>query len=408
MQTYTLFQLNQYIRRILALNFAEPLWITAEIAQIGESRGHSFLSLVQKEEEAENILAQSEAVLWQKTYRRLRRQLGVSLNEILQAGRSVKLKVQVDYHERYGLKLVIHEIDPSYTLGLLELQKRKTIDALKKAGLLERNASLPLPTVLQRLAIISSEKAAGYQDFTQQLKQNSYGYAFSTTLFPSAMQGRQVAVELPAQIKKINGLTPRFDAVMLIRGGGARLDLSAFDEAAVAESLAKCKLPVITGIGHETDETVADLVANTSLKTPTAVAEWLINRAVQFESQLLQSAQQLQLLSGKILQTESIQLSAVVQQIRHLSHGMINKEQQLLDFIRSELPFLAATQLRTGRQQVDQLEKIAQLLSIDRTLQRGYTLTQLNGKPVSSTKAIKPEDNITTVFRDGTIKSKVQ
>lgn len=408
MQTYTLFQLNEYIRRILALNFAEPLWITAEIAQVGESRGHYFLSLVQKEANSEEVLAQSDAALWEKTHKQLRRQLGLTLHEILQAGRSVKLKVQVEYHERYGLKLIVHEVDPAFTLGQLELQRRKTIEALKKAGHMRRNALLALPEVVQRLAVISSETAAGYQDFKAQLQQNSYGYAFTTTLFPSAMQGQKVALELPEQIKKINRRKKAFDAVVVIRGGGSRLDLSAFDEQAVAESLARCKLPVITGIGHEVDETVADLVAHTRLKTPTAVAEWLIGRAVRFETELLQLTQQMQLISRQTIQRESLQLNNLLQQFRHLGRGMVQKQEQLLGFIASELPFRASTQLQHDRRQIAQLEKMVQLLSIESTLARGFTLTQLNGKSVTSKKDLKPGDTLTTVFRDGKINSDVQ
>lgn len=408
LQTYTLFQLNEYIRRILALNFAEPLWITAEIAQIGESRGHFFLSLVEKQENSEEILAQSEAALWGKTHKRLRRQMGITLHEILQAGRSVKLKVQVEYHERYGLKLIIHEIDPTFTLGQLELQRRKTIEALKKAGHLRRNALHALPRVVQRLAIISSETAAGYHDFQSQLLQNPYGYAFSTSLFTSAMQGQKVVTELPAQIKKINRQQRNFDAVVVIRGGGSRLDLSAFDELSVAESLAKCKLPVITGIGHEIDETVADLVAHTRLKTPTAVAEWLIGRALQFEGELGQLAQQIQLMSKQHIQRETILLNSLRQQFRHLSQGMIQKQEQLLNFITSELPFRAKTQLRTHQQEITQLEKIVHLLSIESTLERGYTLTQVDGQSINSHKTLKPGDIIKTVFRDGAVNSEVQ
>lgn len=408
MHTYTLFQLNEYIRRILALNFAEPLWITAEIAQIGESRGHYFLSLVQKEEEGEEILAQSEAALWEKTYRQLRRQLGITLHEVLQAGRTVKLKVQVEYHERYGLKLIIQEVDPAYTLGQLELQRRRTIEALQKAGHLRRNALLELPLVPQRLAVISSETAAGYQDFQEQLRQNPYGYAFAVTLFPSAMQGQRVADELPAQVRKINRRRSAFDAVVVIRGGGSRLDLSAFDEQIVAESLAKCKLPVITGIGHEVDETLADLVAHTRLKTPTAVAEWLIGRAVQLETGLLQLARQLQLIGGQTIQQKKIALSNIEQGLRHTSQALLRQQEQLLGFITTELPFRATTQLQSSRQQIDQLEKMITLLNMESTLARGFTLTTLNGTLVTSSRDLQKGDTISTVFRDGKIDSDVR
>ncbi|MCB0633285.1 MAG: exodeoxyribonuclease VII large subunit [Lewinella sp.] len=407
MQTYTLFQLNEYIRRILALNFSEPLWITAEIAQINQSRGHFFLSLVEKEEEAGTIIAQSEAAIWEPARRQIRKQLGLHIHEILQAGRSVRLKVQVDYHERYGLKLIIHEIDPAYTLGQLELQRRQTITTLQKSGLIGLNAQLSLPLVVQRLAVISSETAAGYHDLVQQLAKNAYGYHFDLQLFPSAMQGQQVGVELPAQIKKINRRKQQFDAVVVIRGGGSRLDLSAFDELEVAKTLAKCKLPVITGIGHEIDETVADLVAHTRLKTPTAVAEWLIARHLQFESRLLQQAQQLQLISRQRMQEANSHLRSVQQTLLYLSQNKLQQQHQLLDYISAELPTRAQQQVRSNRQKLDHLDKMIHLLSIENTLERGFTLTKAGGKVISSGQALKKGDKITTVFRDGDVDSTV-
>ena len=408
MHTYSLFQLNEYIRRILALNFSEPIWITAEIAQIGESRGHHFLSLVQKEEEGDEILAHCEAVLWEKTYRKLRRQLSINIHEILQAGRLVKLKAQVDFHERYGLKLIIQEIDPGYTLGQLELQRRQTIETLKKANLLDKNAQLSLPPVVQRLAVISSETAAGYQDFIQQIRNNNFGYNFQIQFFQSAMQGQQLAIELPAQIKKINRRKKNFDAVILIRGGGARLDLSAFDERVIAEHIAKCKLPVITGIGHEVDETIADLVAHTSLKTPTAVAEWLINRSMQFESQLFQYAQQLHWISRQSIQTAQINLERKVQQIQHASQRLVANQHQLLNFIESEMPYRASIPLHSGQKQLEQLEQMLHLLSIENTLQRGFTFTQKDGKFIQSADQLTSGDIITSIFQDGKKESQVK
>lgn len=407
MSTYTLFQLNEYIRRILALNFSEPIWITAEIAQINESRGHYFLSLVEKEEEEGAIVAQSEAAIWEPTRRQIRKQLGLHIHEILQAGRSVKLKVQVDYHERYGMKLIIQEIDPAYTLGQLELQRRQTIAALQKARLIGRNAQLELPQVVQRLAVISSPTAAGYHDFVQQLATNTYNYRFEVQLFPSAMQGQGVAVELPAQIKTINRRKKQFDVVVVIRGGGSRLDLSAFDELEVAKVLAKCKLPVITGIGHEIDETVADLVAHTSLKTPTAVADWLISRLLQFESQLLQQAQQLQLIARRQMQEEESRLRSLQQTVQYLAKNKLQQQQQLLDYIAGELPNRTRQLLQSSTQQLNYLDKMVGMLSIENTLERGFTITKQDGIPINSGKSLQPGERITTTFRDGEVDSVV-
>ena len=262
MSTYSLFDLNQFIRRVIALNLAQPVWIECEIGQCNISRSHYWLELIQQSEDNETVIAQASAVIWSKKHRQLRQQLGARLPQLLQEGMAVRLKVQVDYHERFGLKLMIDDIDSDYTLGQLALQRQAILQRLQQEQLLGRNAQTPLPTVVQRIAVISSARAAGYQDFVEQLNNNDYGYQYRLQLFPSAMQGAAVEKELFEQLQQIEQHRQRYDAVVIIRGGGSKLDLQAFDNYLLAQKVAQMPLPVLTGIGHDIDDTVLDAVAH--------------------------------------------------------------------------------------------------------------------------------------------------
>ena len=407
METYTLHQLNEFIRRILALNLPDALWLRCEIAQVSESRGHYFLSLVEKSEETDEIIAQSEAVLWQGRFRRLRQRIGRELPELLQDGREVRLLVRVDFNERYGLKLVIEDIDPAYTLGQLEMVRLQTLKKLREQGLLTRNAENPLPPVPQRIALLSSETAAGLQDFQRQLTHNPYRYQFADQLFPVAVQGKQVETEVIQQLGRIKRRRASFDCIVLIRGGGSRLDLSAFDSFELCRAIAECPLPVLTGIGHDVDETLADQVAHTALKTPTAAADFLIDRCLAFESRLLEMAQQLTWITRERLQNQALRLQKLEQDHRFQTHRLLTEQQRTLDFIENEIPHLLRYRLRDSRAELDRLGEAVHLLSPSAILRRGFTLTLHNGRPVQSASELQPGDRLLTRFKDGVVESDV-
>src|SRR5687768_100314 len=281
---YSLLELNQYIRRVISLNFDQPLWIECEIGQASLSRGHWYLDLIQKENNV--IAAQCQAALWANVYFYLKRKSPVPPEEILKQGMAVKLKVNVDYHERYGLKLIIEDIDTSFTIGVLEMQRQAILLEIKKRDLVRKNAQTHLPSVLQRLAIISSDRAAGWKDFVKHIHDNPYGYNITLDLFEAAMQGQQVEAEILESFKEIEKKIDQYDAVAIIRGGGGRTDLAAFDNFPLACRIADFPIPVFIGIGHEIDQSVLDIVAYRSLKTPTAVADFIIERNAEFESRL--------------------------------------------------------------------------------------------------------------------------
>ncbi len=407
MQTYSLFELNEYLRRIIALNFPNPIWVKGEIAQVGTSRGHHYLELVEKGEATQEILAQSSAVLWENNYRALRRRIGKELDSLLQDGMEVQLKVRLDFHERYGLKLIVDDIDPVYTLGKLAMQKQQILEQLQVLDLLEANRQIPLPAVIQNIAIISSVRAAGYQDFVQQLLENPYGYQYRCRLFPAAMQGQEVEKEVLRQLKTINRRKEDFDAVIIIRGGGARLDLAAFDNLALAMAVAQCALPVITGIGHDIDESVLDKVAHLALKTPTAVADFLIQKTLTFESQLLDLGYQLGTLSRDLLNSNQLQIALLQERFKQSGKELIHRERIQLQQADYQLRTATKQNLKQGQQTLDQVSKMIELLSLETQLKRGFSLTLKGGQIVKSAKNVGPGDQITTILADGEINSTI-
>lgn len=404
---YSLFDLNEYIRRVMALNFQQALWITAEIAQIGQSKGHYYLDLVQKGP-GDDIVAQSQAVLWAGDYRRLRAGMGAELDAILRDGLEVKMQVRIDYHERYGLKLLITDLDPAYSFGQIELRRRQTIQALRENGLLERNRSLPLPPVFQRIAVVSSEGAAGFQDFREHLAQNAFGYRFHCRLFASAVQGKNAGAELRDALEQIALQHTRFDGVAIVRGGGARLDLAAFDSIDLCATVAQMPLPVFSGIGHDIDETVLDLVAHAALKTPTATADHFIQHNLFFENTLLQLAGQVRTTAEFRTRTHALELERLETAAKWKTNELLRNKAQQLTWIEQNLPGMATQILRNRDRQMDQIEAVCAALHPDNILRRGYSLTLKDGKALRSASDAAPGDLLETRLQDGVLHSRVE
>jgi len=405
MKSYTLHQLNEYIRRVVALNLSDAIWVSCEIAQIQESKGHYYLNLIQKGEDHEEIIARSEAILWNNQFRQLRRKIGKEIQEVLQQGMQVLLKVKVDFHERYGLRYQIEEVDPAYTMGQLALQKRQTLLQLEKENLLTKNRDLPLAPVLQRIAILSSEKAAGYQDFVRQLETNIYEYQFDCQLFASAVQGGQQAESgLIRQLKRIDEMADLYDCIVIVRGGGASIDLMLFDQLALCRTIAEMKLPVLTGIGHDIDQTVADTVAWEALKTPTAVADFIINQNTQFEAQVLELGRRLQGNMQNQLADELISLNRLDDHLKLNIRNLLNTENRMMDYLAEAIPERFKKVGKEAENLLNLLEARQQILSPESTLKRGYSLTYQNGKIIRSVKEVKKGELI-TLLQDGEVKS---
>ena len=408
METQSLFSLQEFVRRVIALNLPQPVWVSCELHQINLSRGNNYLVLVEKDDESDKIIAQTEGIIWQRTAKKLQRAHGQIFHQLLKEGMQVRLLASVDFHERYGYKLVIEDIDPTFTIGKLALERQANLEQLQAQGLTTLNKALPLPLVIQHIAVISSEKAAGLQDFIQQLEQNSVGYAFRYTLFPAAVQGEKVEEEVIRQLNKIERQAQRFHCVAIIRGGGARLDLAGFDRFALCEKVARFPLPVISGIGHETDEALLDMVTHSSLKTPTAVAEFILYHNMRFEATLEKHWQQLSFLVNKALQTAKIKLNTTEQKLQSLSSQHLNTKANQLQQIQSTLAVLSKAKINEHQLMLKQYEALISMLSPEATFKRGYSQALINNKPVKSVREVNKGDLITTYLLDGIVKSKIE
>lgn len=336
----SLFELHQQIREELEVSFPESYWVVAEISQItpDKRKGHCYLSLVDKGDDPRGqILAQTRATIWSARFQILSRYFEEKTGQQLKAGLKILFQTNVRFHELYGLSLDILNIDPNYTIGDLARQRQETLKRLEAEGLLTSNKELELPFVPQRLAVISSTTAAGYQDFIHQLHHNAFGYTYSTTLFQAVVQGN----EAPASIRKAFALVARysehFDACILIRGGGSQTDLSCFDDYHVAAAIGHCPVPVLTGIGHERDESIADLVAHTRLKTPTAVANFLVEKYQEAETVAENLSDSIRMFSAQLLKVRSDKLDRNSLQLANFTNTILATGKDKLEYFSRSL-----------------------------------------------------------------------
>ncbi len=406
-ETYTLRALNEFIHRIIALNFSSAVWVTAEINQVSGSRGHYYITLIQKDTTS-GIVAQSQAVLWSNTALRLQSKYKTPAASLLQEGMEIRLRVKPHFHERYGYKLVIEEIDLSFTLGNLEQKRQAILEQLQVEGLIRKNRQCPLPIISPRIAVISAKTAAGFVDFQKQLLNNPYGYHYQISLFESAMQGVAVEKEILAALKSIRNLKSRFDLVVIIRGGGAKIDLANFDNYEIAKMAANFPLPILTGIGHEIDQSLLDLVVHTTLKTPTAVAQFLIEYHLNRESDILNTAQQIQSITQNVIEQKKFELRHIRQAILLQVNSKIRKTKDLLDTQAVTLPYFVNKILTNAHKDLNTSLTLHRLLDKDQILKRGYSLTLKDGAIIKSTNQIKKGVQITTLLQDGAIKSVVE
>jgi exodeoxyribonuclease VII large subunit len=405
----TLLELTEHLRQVVALNYREPLWIMAEVAQANASRGHLYLDLIEKNADSEEgIVAQVPAIVWARDWQQMRRQHGATLDEALREGRSIRCRVRVDFHERYGLKLHVVEVDTAYALGVLALERQQHLATLRGMDLLERQRTLALPWVCQRVAVVTSQEAAGWHDFRDQLERNTWGYGFRCTAFFAAVQGKNAPTELAAALAAISGRADDFDCVVLVRGGGAKLDLAAFDHLDVAVAVARCPLPVLAGVGHQTDETLLDLVAHTSLKTPTAVADFLVQRSVDFEQKMLLAHEQVRQVGLFWLKITRSELDRSAEAVQQAAHWQLRHTEQRLDRMAAELPRLARAQVAAAAARLDQAEAICAALHPDAVLRRGYSLTFFQKKILRSASDVTTGDLLETRTAHGTFRSRVE
>ncbi len=407
MQSYTLHELNEYIRRVIALNFEQPIWVSAEISQVRESRGSVYLELIQHDEKSGLVIAQSSAVIWYKSYLFLKNKLKNLLPALLAEGTQVLVKVSVDFNERYGLKLIVEDIDPAYTIGQMEMARRKILERLKSEDLLDKNKSVPLPLVIQKIAVISSGTAAGYIDFLEQLNNNPYQYKFYTKLYHAAMQGVNVEREVIQQLRNISE-SGSYEAIVIIRGGGSRLDLSFFDNYNIAWSIAKVNIPVITGIGHDIDESVTDIVAHTSLKTPTAVADFLIEKMILFESDITHKSQMIKNMAGKTVHLHQLQLTNYTQILSLKPREIIMRQEEKILHLKSHLWQGTKSIILNQKRWLDQAKQILALSDPIKIVEKGFSIIRKNGTIITKVTQIKKGDQIEIQLKDGIQNAEIQ
>lgn len=408
MTSYSLFELNEYIKRVMALNFTEAIWVNAEVGQVSEVRGQVYMDLVQQSEEENKIVAQASAVIWYKSYLFIRKKLGELLPSILTEGTKILVKVRVEFHERYGLKLVVEDIDPSYTIGQMEMARQKIIENLRKSGVIEDNQYTYMPDVIQRVAVISSSTAAGYADFKQQLMENEYGYDIHFELYQAAMQGLNTEKEVCMALDQIEVLKNEYDCIVLIRGGGSKMDLASFDNYNIGYKIATSSLPVLTGIGHEIDSTVADIVSFSALKTPTAVAAYIIDKNAQFESEITEAGLWITQMAKQKLENHNLRLEQVAQVIKLKPSEIVKNHYLKIEQLKLLLEQAAKYSLKEVKETVSHLEQMVKMADPNSVLKRGYVMLKKEKAIISSLDQLSEGEQVKLEFYNGEALAKIE
>ena len=407
MNSVSLSELTDRIQGVIRTNFESAVWVRAEISELRENNGHCYLELIEKDADTDGILAKTRATCWASVFRMLKPYFESSTGENLRAGLNVLVAVTVEFSGLYGFSLNVRDIDPSFTIGELAARRLQIIRQLEADGIADMNKQLPFPKLPQRLAIISSATATGYGDFCDQLKRDSTQFAFYPKLFPATMQGEQAEASIIAALERIYKHMDLFDVVVIIRGGGATTDLACFDTYNLALNCAQFPLPVIAGIGHQRDISILDMVAHTSVKTPTAAAEFLIGKMQDAKDELLNLADDIHSVISQLISTQEQQLERMKLQIEQAARtGYLRQQHQLEQ---------QGYRIRTAVRQIMQnhqikLEQIRNRIDIHSPaflLQRGYSITTLNGKRLTSVAQVKPGNVIKTWLADGEFESEV-
>ncbi len=402
MQDYlTLSRLQRLVKSALGEAFPLPLWIGAEISELKVNySGHCYLELVEKGSDDAIPLAQARAVIWRSAYERLAARFAAETGRRLAAGIRILAKATVTYHELYGFSLNILDIDPAFTLGDMARQRQQTIDRLREEGVWDINREQPLPPVVQRLAIVSSRQAAGYRDFRKELEASPY--RFDCILFDAFMQGAGAEESIIAALDTIAGRAEEFDAVVLIRGGGSTSDLGCFDSYRLCTHIAQFPLPVLTGIGHDKDTSVADMVAHTSLKTPTAVAAWLVDRLASAEGWLDTAALRLHEAAAGLFRREELALEQLRSELHRRSTLLLLRHSELLARRRDELAAAVRTFLQGERQRLATAQELVAGRSPEHILRLGFSIVRTADAYVASARDLRPGDAVRIQFADGT------
>jgi exodeoxyribonuclease VII large subunit len=418
MEHLSLFELNKQISDVLAKNMEPSYWVIAEIGEMRHThKGHCYLELVEKEGNV--IKAKNRATIWSYTWRNLGTWFEGITGQSLKAGMKILFNATIQYHEVYGFSLNIRDIDAQYTIGERAVKRQEIIQKLVDDGVFEMNKELELPTVPQRIAVISSESAAGFGDFMDQLSTNEHAYVFDVQLFQSTMQGDQAEASIISSMHQVFDRVEEFDLLVIIRGGGASLDLDCFDSYELGIHIAQFPIPVVTGIGHERDETIADLVAHTKMKTPTAVSEFILSGMNTFESLLDekfsflantlnesigeelaildQLSNRFQRISQQMLNEQKSKLMSLIQQLKFNQHNRIKDHELQLDGFRKSISKLPLRIIDHQHEAIKHLEKELEIINPQNVFKRGYSLTLIDGINVNRFEKLEDDARLTTI-----------
>lgn len=429
MKALTLYELNALVRETLELSMPNAYWVQAELAEVRERNGHCYMELVQMSP-AKQLVAKASARCWRNTWQLLRPHFERLTGQQLHAGMSVMLQVYPQFHEAYGFSWIVSDINPEFTMGDMARKRQEIIRQLKEEGVFDLQKELTLPMFAQRIAVISSETAAGYGDFCNQLTDNAYGFQFHTELFPAVMQGEQVEPSVIAALDRINERISDFDVVVIIRGGGATTDLSGFDTLLLAENVANFPLPIITGIGHDRDESVLDMISHTRVKTPTAAAAFLIDHLAQLYERIEDSRSALVNYVKRRMEMEQMRLQRLSStlpvlfslvktrgnaRLERLQTNLLAAMQQRirdsrnsLSMLNSQFSILNSQLIMRHRHRLQLIEEKVKNLDPALMLKRGYSITMKDGKVVRDANQLKAGDEIETRLEKGTVKSIVK
>ena len=402
----TLFELNRLVREAIEDALPMEYWVEAELSECRESRGHCYMELIQKDEQTATPIAKASAKCWANKWLTIRPYFERTTGQQLHAGMKVLLQVYPQFHAAYGFSWIVTDIDPTYTLGDMARKRQEIIQKLKAEGVFDLQKELQLPVFCQHIAVISSQTAAGYGDFCNQLADNSYGFKFETQLFPAIMQGEGVEQSIISALEQIYDMP--FDCVVIIRGGGATSDMSGFDTLALAENVANFPIPIITGIGHERDESILDMISHTRVKTPTAAAALLIDH-LKGVLETIEGAQSM--ISHYVQQKLSIansQLSIISEAIPRLFSIVKTRQEAKIDALYTRLPMLIERRFTSERHRLQLMDEKLKALDPTLLLARGYSITMHNGRAVKDASLLPPGAEIETRLAKGTIHSVIK
>lgn len=429
---FSLLELNNLVRGAISEAFPGSCWVRAEMSDVrtNASSGHCYLEFIEKNPVTGQLVAKARGSIWAKTFRMLKPYFEMETGQLFASGLKVLVKVSVEFHELYGYSLTVLDIDPAYTMGDMLRKRMEIIRQLKEEGVFTLNKELPFPVLPKRIAIITSPTAAGYEDFLNQLANNKAGYPFYPKLFPALMQGEKTEGSVIEALDRIYHHLDAFDVVVIIRGGGATSDLNSFDSYLLAANCAQFPLPIVTGIGHERDDTILDMVAHTRMKTPTAVAEFLIGCMDLAAGELEELQQEVSELATNILLKQKNFLQLLGARLPVIATNRIERNRSLLQMLGSRLPSSASTLLTRRRSTLDTLqmqlqnrstsrlaegtrfiqltEQFIKMASPDYVLKRGYSLALKDGKIIKHAADLDSGDKLVTRFADGDVKSIVE